>query len=109
MTTRSSPACSATLTAVTFALPAVPPLTSAHLKAGRLEPGGVGGVTDGGVILAADAAWPGVVVVPATGVVAAIGLPSPHEARLTHKARAAAGRTGQWDFPAPLRPRPGGG
>jgi hypothetical protein len=71
------------------------------LKAGRLVPGGVGAGTGGGVIRGFDAAWIGVLVAPATGVVEAVGPASPQAVRSMHKPSAAAVRIGQWYCRAP--------
>src|ERR1035437_2487508 len=101
MTKRSYPTCSAALTPVTFTVPVLPPLASAHVKAGRLVPGGAGAGTGGGVIRGLDAAWIGVLVASATGVAEAVGPASPHAVRAMHKPSAAAVRTGQWYCRAP--------
>src|SRR5579862_8318756 len=90
-TKRSKLACSPTLTAVTFALPILPPPSSLHAKAGTSSPGGVGGVTGGaeirGPVRAEVAAW---LLTEPTGEVEAV---HPSISRL--RAARAAARTGE--------------
>src|SRR5689334_6953409 len=54
-TKRSYPACSLVRAVITLATPVLPPAASAQAKAGRLVPGGEGGVTGGGEMRGAEA------------------------------------------------------
>src|SRR6185503_8782124 len=92
---------------VTLAAPVVPPPALAQAKAGRLEPGGVGGVTGGGVIRGAEAAVLGdPPVVLAAGVGEAVPMGRQAPSKSGSRAAAADRRIGEWYCRGPRR---GGG
>ena len=75
------------------ATPAVPPLAFAQAKAGRFEPGGVGGVTGGAEIRGPEATETGL---REGGLPALGGAPSPQALRARSRHRRTAGFTPQW-------------
>src|ERR1043165_611742 len=78
-TNRSWPICSLVRAVITLATPVLPPAASAHAKAGRLVPGGVGGVTGGAEMRGAEARVP---TVP-SGLTFALGVRSGPQAATT--------------------------
>src|SRR5437016_6912782 len=89
-----------------LATPVLPPEKSEQAKAGRLVPGGVGGVTGGAEMRGAEAlAAP----VP-RGVIAALGASTgPQAVRIEITSRARPARTGQWYGRGRPEVRRGGG
>src|SRR5438874_3063830 len=89
-----------------LATPVLPPEKSEQAKAGRLVPGGVGGVTGGAEMRGAEAlAAP----VP-PGVIAALGASTgPQAVRIEITSRARPARTGQWYGRGRPEVRRGGG
>ena len=90
--------------AIVLATPVLPPDASAHAKAGRVSPGGVGGVTGGGAMRGPEEP-PDVPAAP--GVTAALGASEgPHAVRIEISTSTRPIRTGQWYGRGPRGPVP---